>query len=130
MHRRLEVRLQRLELSAQSFLAPLTVIFVGEGQDVAKAEAARAAAPGRVMAVEFVTSRYEAEPNSRWQRVETAPRVNLPPIPAWGEGDDRRATRLISWEAEGSSFGPCSQRAFSPDGRTCGPAVARPLTDR
>jgi hypothetical protein len=66
MPRRLEVRLQRLERAAQSFLAPLTVIFVGEGQDVAKAEAARAAAPGRVMAVQFVTSRYEAEPNSSW----------------------------------------------------------------
>ena len=55
MARGLETRLRKLERSMGPSLSPLAVIFVGDDGQVAEADAARAAAAGKVLAVQFVT---------------------------------------------------------------------------
>jgi len=44
--------------------SPLTVIFVRDGEDVSEIEAKRAAAPGKVLMVKFVTP---AEPETSYR---------------------------------------------------------------
>ena len=55
MARGLEMRLRKLERSMGPSLSPLVVIFADDEGQVAEADAARAAAAGKVLAVQFVT---------------------------------------------------------------------------